>query len=73
MITITMTPSEIIISPEPLDLRAGIPVHDIALLVLEVPRDDEADDDFGDADDHRDLDDDVDGVDIDLHLDDERI
>jgi hypothetical protein len=29
--------SEIIIPPEPLHLRTGIPVHDIAFLILEVP------------------------------------
>ena len=35
--------SEIIIPPEPLDLRAGIPVDDIAFLILEIPRDDDKD------------------------------
>ena len=33
--------SEIIIAPEPFDLRAGVPVNDIAFLVLECPRDDD--------------------------------
>jgi hypothetical protein len=31
---------QIIISPEPFDLRAGIPVDNIALFILEVPWDD---------------------------------
>jgi hypothetical protein len=31
--------SEIIITPEPFDLRAGVTVDNIALFVLEVPRD----------------------------------
>ena len=34
---------QVIIAPEPLDLRAGVPVDDIAFLVLESPRDDDED------------------------------
>jgi hypothetical protein len=35
--------SEIIIAPEPFDLRTGIPVDNIAFFVLEVPWDDDKD------------------------------
>ena len=40
---IAKTLSEIIIPPEPLYLRTGIPVDNIAFLVLEIPRDDNKD------------------------------
>lgn len=38
-----MTISEVLVTPEPFHLRAGIPVHDIAFLVLEIPRDHDED------------------------------
>jgi hypothetical protein len=42
--------SEVIIPPEPLDLRAGVPVNDIAFLVLERPGDHDEDVPFADPD-----------------------
>ena len=42
--------SEVIIPPEPLDLRAGIPVNDIAFLVLERPGDHDQDVPLADPD-----------------------
>ena len=45
-----VTRSQVIIPSEPLHLRTGIPVDDIALLVLEVPRDDNKDIPFPDPD-----------------------
>jgi len=42
--------SEIFIPPQPFDLRAGIPVDDIAFLVLEAPRHDDEDVSFPDPD-----------------------
>jgi hypothetical protein len=45
-----ITGSKIIVPAEPFDLRTGIPVDDIALLVLEIPRDDDQDITFTDPD-----------------------
>jgi hypothetical protein len=42
--------SQIIIAPETFDLRAGIPVNDIAFFILEVPRDNNEDVSFADPD-----------------------
>ena len=42
--------SKILITPEPLDLRAGIPVNDITFFVLEVPGNDNKDIPFTDPD-----------------------
>ena len=42
--------SQILITPEPLDLWARITVHDITFFVLEVPRDDNEDIPFTDPD-----------------------
>ena len=42
--------SEIIIAPEPLNLRPGIPVDDIAFFILEVPGDYDEDVPFTDPD-----------------------
>ena len=42
-VVINMIHSEILIPPEPLHLWPGVPVDDIAFLVLEVPRDDNKD------------------------------
>ena len=42
--------SEIIIAPEPFDLRAGIPVDDITFFILEIPRNYNKDIPFTDPD-----------------------
>lgn len=42
--------SEVMVPPEPLDLRAGIAVNDIALLILERPGDHDQDVPFADPD-----------------------
>ena len=42
--------SEVIIAPEPLDLWAGVPVNDIAFLILECPGDHDEDVSFADPD-----------------------
>ena len=42
--------SQIIITTEPLDLRSGIPVDDIAFFILEVPRDNNENVSFADPD-----------------------
>jgi len=42
--------SEIIITPEPLNLRAGVPVDDIAFFILEIPGNDYEDIPFADPD-----------------------
>ena len=42
--------SEIIIAPEPFDLRAGIPVDDITFFILEIPRNYNKDIPFADPD-----------------------
>ena len=41
---------KILITPETLDLRAGIPVNDIAFFILKIPRDDNVDIPFTDPD-----------------------
>jgi len=42
--------SEIVIAPEPFDLRSGIPVDNITLFILEIPGDDNKDIPFADPD-----------------------
>ena len=42
--------SKILITPETLDLRAGIPVNDITFFILKIPRDDNVDIPFTDPD-----------------------
>ena len=42
--------SQILIAPEPLDLRAGVPVNNIAFFILEVPGDDNENIPFADPD-----------------------
>ncbi len=42
--------SEILIAPEPFDLRAGVPVNNIAFFILEVPGNDNENVPFADPD-----------------------